>query len=116
MNNLEKRVVKFEDCVATKQHAKECGAEMIWLMPELEGCDDWLEVEEGNRQIRLCWGMWACAWCGPPMNDEQIKQLKAEYSGLSLQQAVEKFKVPEKWLLGYMGKKYTQEISVQPSD
>ena len=48
------------------------------------------------------------------MNEEQIKQLKAEYSGLSLQQAAEKFKVPEKWLLGYMGKKYTQEIGVQP--
>jgi len=104
MNNLEKRVARLEDCVATKQHAKQRGAEMIWFMPLLDGCDDWEDVGEGNRRIRLCHGMWAVAWCGPPMSDEQIKQLKAEYSGLTLSQAAERFNVPEEWLLAYMGR------------
>ena len=88
LSRWKQRIQKMEECIGIG--TSQGGAEVIWFMPLLEGCDDWEDVEENSRRIRLCHGMWAVAWCGPPMSDQQIQLLKAKYAGLTLAQASDK--------------------------
>jgi hypothetical protein len=98
MNNLERRVARLEDCVATKQHAKQLGAEMIYITPNLNLDAD---TEDCCNRISLGNGLYATAW-GPAFSQAQIDQLKAEYAGLTPEQAAVKEGIPVDFIHAYV--------------